>query len=211
MESGYRNVYRVVRTCHGSASRTLRFGYADDAEIDVAYLYISAEGVFGAKKVSSGRRSEYGDLGSFFDVGFGHEHSVLRLDVLNFGIVASNAIYGRRSVDGSYDDLFGSLRYGRNRGHSGKRTDFFDVVDSENVGTFYVGRADVALAVSSRTKREEIGAERLDVGLNALLRAFAESEKHDYRSHADDDSETRKSRAHLIGTDTPEGVEQMFY
>ncbi len=210
LQRGDRNVYRVVGARHWPASRTLRFGDSDDAEVDVTHLDVTAEGVFGTEKIGGGRRSENRHFRTLLHVGFGNEHPVLRLDVLDFGIVAAHSIYGRGSVDGAHDDLLGSLRYGGYRGDSGERANFFDVVDGEDVGTLDVGRPDVALAVSARTKREEVGTEGLDIRLDALLRPLAEREEHDDRSDADDDSETRKSRAHLVGTDAPKGVEQMF-
>lgn len=210
LQRGDRNVYRVVGARYRSAPRAFRFGDSDDAEIDVAHSYVPSERVFGTEEIGCGRRSENRHFRTIPYVRFRNEHPVLCFDVLNFGIVAAHSVDGSGGIGGSDDDLLGSLRHGRDRGDSRKRTYFFDVVDSEDVGTLDVGRTNVALAVSSRTKREEIGTEGLDVRLYAPLRPLAECEKHDDRSDANDDSETRKGRAHLVGTDAPEGVEQMF-
>lgn len=210
LESGYRNVNRVVGTGHRTASRS--FGLRDPyyPEIHVTHFDVASEGVGSSKKVRRGRRSEHRDLRAVLHVGFRNEHAVLGLDVLDFRIIAAHSVHGRRRIYGSDDDLFGGLGDRRNGRDSGERTNFLDVVDGEDVGTFHVGSANVALTVSTGPKREKIGSEGLDVRLDAPLRTLTESEEHYDRSDADDDSKTRKRRAHLIGTDASEGVEQMF-
>lgn len=210
LERGYGNVYRVVGAGHRSASRSFGLGDPYHPEVHVTHLDVASEGVGSSKKVRRGRRSKHRDLRAVLHVGFRNEHSVLGFDILDFRIIAAHSVHGRGRVDGSDDDLLGSLGDRRNGRDSRKGADLFNVVDSEDVGTFHVGSTYVALAVSSGTEREKVGSEGLDVRLDAPLRTFAESEEHDDRSDADDDSKTRKRRAHLIGTDASEGVEQMF-
>ena len=115
LHRGYRNVDRVVRALYRSASGSLRLGDADDSEIDVSHLDVLSEGVRGSEKVGGGRRSENGDFRTGIHVVGGDEHAVLRLDVLDFGIVRADAVDGSVGVDVSDDDLFGGRGDRRNR------------------------------------------------------------------------------------------------
>ena len=66
------------------------------------------------------------------------------------------------------------------------------------------------MAVSARTEGEEVRSKRFDARRNAPLGPLAERHEHDDRRDADDDAETRKRRAHFIGTDASQRVEKVL-
>lgn len=112
LQCGDGHVDGVITRSHRTAPRSFRFGDSDDSEVHVSHLDILSEGVFGSKKVRRGRRSEHGDLGAFFDVGLRNEEPILGLDVFYFGIFLLHPVDGRARVDGTHDDLPGSLGNG---------------------------------------------------------------------------------------------------
>lgn len=205
-----RDVDGVVGTLDGAAAGTLGLGDADDAEIDVADLDVLSEGVCRSKEVGRGRRTENGDLRTRFHVFGGDEHAVLGLDVLNFGIVGPDSVDGGIGIDVADDDLLGRVRDRGDRRDARNLANLLGIVERENIGGFHVSRTDVALAATARTEGEKVRTERFDARRDAPLRAFAERHEHDDRRDADNDAETRKRRAHLIGTDASQRVEEVL-